>query len=189
MSAKRIPSFRDARVQEEYTYLFSLIGPAAETHGFDKSGYDTEENTQIAYLSLRYRNYEDTSPASFKASLFALEHLARSQLPEARVLRENLRDQYIERMTKSISPVEKSLVSLDLKRILLVKSQTTEELSRFYGTQTEPSVRDAIQYAIIRRLEKENPGETNLNESLARLGVDPLVIDYTSLSPLERKSK
>lgn len=188
---KRVSSFAEPELQETYSYLFSLIGSHAESNGFKNSGYDTDENASTAYLSLRLRDYSNTSKSALEASFFALEHLLRSDLRSAGEYRRQLTAHFLKEIAENSdqSALEKSLMGLDLRSLLESNSYNLESLQELYDREDHPKIRQSLQFAIIRKLEKEGVDHAELGERLERLGVEAPQMDYAALKPVERKKK
>jgi len=144
-------SFSQSGLRAAFDVYFSLIGETQARYPYARSGFDTEENSRLAYETVLHPRYAEKE---FEAIVFAIEHLNHSELPASVRRREELAGLLVAQIENAPTSLHRDLRAADLSTLLEGKRADRETIAQLYRATRDRTAKSALGMALQKLREK-----------------------------------
>lgn len=170
-----IRSFSDPKLQAVFEVYFSLVGEAAVRHPYAGSAFDTEHNSELAFVKLSERSERLHSPFvrdESTADFLALTHLTQSGLESSKKRVDSLAEQWLGHIETSKNPTHRSLLALDSEPLVTdLATRRPEQVVHRYHASQDRLVQSTLALGLMRSLVRQGNSEQEAIEQLAAQGM------------------
>jgi hypothetical protein len=170
---EKLSTFADSKLADAFDFYMSRIGEYKDTYAFERSGFDTSDNAELAEKTILSMNYKNPSAEQIQAQLLAIDFLSFSHLPDATARIEQVTEELIRRASEEKNKLTQSLVIQDIDQ-LLEGHHNVNHLALLYGKMDDPRLKSSIALAIENHLDQTLQDAVLKNAFLTAYHIQPL---------------